>query len=185
MTGAETARTLVQFKAPEVYVYCDPVNDLAAHYDPALKVIGLGRLYYFGNDTDAAAAAAHEAAHAIQHAEKYWPFHIRKALWPYAHNLAKALPLILLPSLVSHSFGSRHSSFLIHVCLSAYLALFCFHLLTLPIEFNASRRALASLTIEPAADLAATKHFLRRAAMSYVFAFLTAPWQAVKRLKFR
>lgn len=185
MTGAETARALLRFQAPHVLIYCDNTNERAAHYDPKRHQIGLGRAFYFGDHIEAIAAAAHEAGHALQHRRAYLPFEIRRVLWPAAHNLGKILPIVLVLALLLHLPA------LLHFTLWSYVGLLVFHLLTLPIEFDASRRAIRGLILGGIAgneiggggDVNTVRKILRRAAWSYVAAFLTAPWQVIKQLR--
>lgn len=179
MTGAEAARRVLD--ANGLYnVRIERISgNLTDHFDPRTNVIRLSDSVYSASSTAAIGVAAHEAGHAIQYAKGYVPLKLRNAIIP-ATNLGSrlAMPLILLGLLFS-SMGQ-------HFVYVAYAGIICFalstvfQLLTLPTEFNASRRALAS--IENAGllygqDLDGARKVLSAAAMTYVAALAVSIMQ--------
>ncbi|MBO5022979.1 MAG: zinc metallopeptidase [Clostridia bacterium] len=179
MTGAEAARRVLD--ANGLYnVRIERISgNLTDHFDPRTNVIRLSDSVYSASSTAAIGVAAHEAGHAIQYAKGYVPLKLRNAIIP-ATNLGSrlAMPLILLGLLFS-SVGQ-------HFVYVAYAGIICFalstvfQLLTLPTEFNASRRALAS--IENAGllygqDLDGARKVLSAAAMTYVAALAVSIMQ--------
>ena len=152
---------------------------LSDHYDPHRQVIRLSDSVYQSSSIAAIAVAAHEAGHALQHAQRYVPLKLRGALLPVvqlASNLA--FPLLLAGIL----FGLAD---LAYIAAIAFGAVFLFQLVTLPVEFNASRRALHALEsqrILERQEITGAKKVLSAAALTYVAATLTALLQFVRFL---
>lgn len=141
-------------------------GDLTDHYDPRANVIRLSDSTYGSDSAAAIGVAAHEAGHAVQHSVGYTPIKIRMALVPVCNigsNLA--MPLILL----SFLFGIPQ---LAYVGIIAFATATLFQLVTLPVEFDASRRAIAILEngYMSGDDLKASKKVLKAAALTYVAA---------------
>lgn len=172
LTGGQVARRildLTEVKHVLVAANCRSEN----HYDPRQHVVNLSLTVFYKSTIRSTAIAAHEAAHAVQQARNYFPFKLRVALFPLARAAAIVLPIFILISLVTHSS-------LLTFDLWAYGGLVLYHLLTIPIELNASSRAHTILLnggmIEfGGAESAAIKKILRACALSYALAFLTAP----------
>lgn len=145
-------------------------GELTDHYDPKANVIRLSDSVYGSTSVAAIGVAAHESGHAIQHAVGYTPISIRNAILPVAQIGSQlAMPLVLI-GLVISSF-----SFLIDVGIIVYLAVVLFQLITLPVEFNASGRALKVLDgILNPDENAKAKKVLTAAAMTYVAALFSA-----------
>ena len=179
MTGAEAARRVLDANGLyNVRIERIPGN-LTDHFDPRTNVIRLSDSVYSVSSAAAIGVAAHEAGHAVQYARSYLPLKLRNAIIP-ATNLGSrlAIPLILLGLLFS-SMGSQF----IYV---AYAGIICFalstlfQLLTLPTEFNASKRALVSIKNSQllcGRDLDAAKEVLSAAAMTYVAALAVSVMQ--------
>ena len=179
MTGAEAARRVLDANGLyNVRIERIPGN-LTDHFDPRTNVIRLSDSVYSVSSAAAIGVAAHEAGHAVQYARSYLPLKLRNAIIP-ATNLGSrlAIPLILLGLLFS-SMGSQF----IYV---AYAGIICFalstlfQLLTLPTEFNASKRALVSIENSQllcGRDLDAAKEVLSAAAMTYVAALAVSVMQ--------
>ena len=179
MTGAEAARRVLDANGLyNVRIERIPGN-LTDHFDPRTNVIRLSDSVYSVSSAAAIGVAAHEAGHAVQYARSYLPLKLRNAIIP-ATNLGSrlAIPLILLGLLFS-SMGSQF----IYV---AYAGIICFalstlfQLLTLPTEFNASKRALVSIENSEllcGRDLDAAKEVLSAAAMTYVAALAVSVMQ--------
>jgi len=135
ITGAECAREILQAaQIPDVEVV--ETNDfLGDHYDPRDKKLHLSTSVYNTPSVAALGIAAHETGHAIQHAKAYAPLKARMAIVPVTMIASRMLPFVILGGLFFHITG------LITIGIYCYLILLVFQLITLPVEFDASRRA--------------------------------------------
>ena len=147
-------------------------GNLTDHYDPRTNVIRLSDSVYDSTSTVAIGVACHEAGHAIQYAESYAPIKLRAAIIPITNFGSKlAMPLILIGILLG--FVGNFSYFLVDLGILCFSLSLIFQLITLPVEFNASRRAISTieeqglLTYE---EQRGAKKTLRAAAMTYVAA---------------
>jgi Zn-dependent membrane protease YugP len=168
LTGAETAERILQ-RAGIYDVTIERVEgQLTDHYDPRKKVLRLSDSVYSSNSISAIGVAAHECGHAIQHQNSYAPLKIRSALVPVANfGSAIAWPLILIGLLLT---GSQA---LIDIGIILFSTAVLFQLVTLPVEFNASRRAVKTLGeagILHYEELNQSKKVLNAAALTYVAA---------------
>ena len=173
MTGAEAARRLLN--AQGIYdVTVQPVSGkLTDHYDPRTKVVKLSDSVYNATSVAAIGVAAHECGHAMQHNEGYGPLRFRSALVPVA-NFGSQLswPMILLGIL----FGGLGSP-LVQVGILMFSLAVLFQLVTLPVEFDASHRAiqiLGNTGILYGDEIRDTRKVLSAAAMTYVAALITS-----------
>lgn len=170
-TGMDAARRILDANGLTNIRIEHVSGNLTDHYDPKAGVIRLSDAVYANNSAAAIGVAAHEAGHAVQHAEKYAPLVIRNAIIPICSigsNLA--MPLIIL-GLVLDMFG------LCYIGILAFGLATLFQLITLPVEFNASRRALAALESSGRfsdTDLKNAGKTLRAAALTYVAALAVA-----------
>lgn len=159
-------------------------GNLTDHYDPTTNVIRLSDDVYGSTSTAAIGVACHEAGHAVQYAQGYAPIKLRAAIIPVTNFGSKlAMPLILLGILFS-SLGSA-SEFFIDLGIACFGLSVLFQLVTLPVEFNASRRALAAIEqngILTDDELAGARKTLSAAAMTYVAATATALAQLLRLL---
>ena len=182
MTGADAARAVLRAHGV-TDVRIDYVSgNLTDHYDPRTKTISLSQDVYDAATPAAVGVAAHEAGHAVQYAENYLPIRIRAAIIP-ATNLGSKLsvPLILL-GLILPSFRlfEPYTDFfntLAWIGVACYGLCLLFQLVTLPVEFNASRRVLRTLETESfltGEELAGAKKVLSAAALTYVAALVVA-----------
>ena len=168
LTGAEAARRILN--GAGIYdVRIEHISgNLTDHYDPRGKVLRLSDTVYGSPSVAAIGVAAHECGHAIQHDQGYAPLQIRSAIVPVANIGTKAaFPIILLGLF----FGSSYT--LIQVGLLCFACGTLFQLITLPVEFNASARAvdiLGNTHMLSDTELGSTKKVLSAAAMSYVAA---------------
>lgn len=168
MTGAEAARQVL--KNAGIYdVRVEHVSgNLTDHYDPRTKVLRLSDSVYGQTSVAAVGVAAHECGHAIQHARGYAPLKMRSALVPIANfGSTIAWPLILIGLL----FGRGSSSLFINLGILAFSAAVLFQLITLPVEFNASNRAirvLADTGMMQGEEIKGAKKVLSAAALTYV-----------------
>lgn len=168
MTGAEAAERILH--ANGIYdVGIEHISgNLSDHYDPRSKTLRLSDATYSATSVAAIGVAAHECGHALQHREEYLPLRIRSAIVPAA-NLGSRLgiPIILLGVLL----GSNYA--LIQIGIWVFSLAVLFQIVTLPVEFNASGRALTMLEqygILGTTETAQTKKVLSAAAMTYVAA---------------
>lgn len=173
VTAAEAARKILDENG--LYdVQIERISgSLTDHYDPRANVVRLSDSVYNSTSVAAVGVAAHETGHAIQHAVGYAPIKIRNAILPVAQiGSQAAMPLVLIGLLFSRSLG-----FLIDIGIIVYIAVVLFQLVTLPVEFNASGRALrildGSYILENDENRLAKK-VLTAAAMTYVAAMFSA-----------
>lgn len=168
MTGREAAEEVLR-QAGIYDVRVERVaGNLTDHYDPRTKVLRLSDATYGSNSIAAVGVAAHECGHAIQHAQGYVPLKIRGSLVPVA-NLGSTLawPLILLGLL----FTGESSVMFLNLGVLAFSLAVLFQIVTLPVEFNASNRAiriLGSSGIMYPEEVKDTKKVLSAAALTYV-----------------
>ena len=168
MTGAEAAQKIL-WNAGIKDVQIEHVRgNLTDHYDPSAKVLRLSDATYGSSSVAAVGVAAHECGHALQHREGYVPLSIRSALVPAANIGSRlGIPIILLGLL----FGS--GSLLIQIGIWVFSLSVLFQVVTLPVEFNASNRAmklLESYGILGSTELSQCKKVLGAAAFTYVAA---------------
>lgn len=179
ITGAEAARRVLN--ANGLYdVSIERVSgNLTDHYDPRRNVIRLSDGVYNNTSTAAIGVACHEAGHAVQHAVGYFPIRLRSAIIPITNIGSKlAMPLILIGLL----FGGRSEfmSGFITLGIACFGLSTVFQLVTLPTEFNASRRALQAIQssgILYENEMTGAKKTLRAAAMTYVAALAVSLMQ--------
>ena len=182
LTGAETARRILDLNGL-THVQIERISgNLTDHYDPTTNVIRLSDSVYDATSTAAIGVACHEAGHAVQYAEHYAPIKLRAAIIPLTNFGSKiAMPLILMGILFS-AFGA-FSDTLVYLGIAAFGLSLVFQLITLPVEFNASRRAIQ--TIESAGLLTeeeqrGAKKTLKAAALTYVAATAVALAQLLR-----
>src|SRR5690349_17345499 len=172
VTGAECAREILQAaQIPDVEVV--ETNDfLGDHYDPTKKKLCLSSNVYNTPSVAALGIAAHETGHAIQHAKAYAPLKARMAIVPMTMIASQMLPFIIIGGFWFRITG------LITLGIYCYLVLAIFQLITLPVEFDASRRAKIILQqmkiIQPGEEAAGVNSVLNAAALTYVAAFIAA-----------
>jgi len=152
-------------------------GSLTDHYNPATKTVNLSEEVYYGRSAAAAAVAAHECGHAVQHATAYSFLEFRSAMVPIQNVSAQILNFILLASFFGGwmLFGAFPLDTVLLIVIGCYFVITMFSVVTLPVEFDASRRALAwmserGVTRGPEHDMA--KDALKWAAMTYVVAAL-------------
>ena len=182
LTGKEAAEEILRRNGIyDVRVIHIPGN-LTDHYNPGNKALGLSDTVYQSSSVAAVGVAAHECGHAVQHARGYAPLAIRGALVPVANfGSALAWPLILIGLLIT----GETSVFLINLGILLFSAAVLFQLVTLPVEFNASRRAVdvlgASGMLYPD-ELSSVKKVLGAAALTYVAGAASAILQLLRLL---
>ena len=168
LTGAQAARRILDANGlSDVRVERQPGN-LTDHYDPRNKTLALSDPVYNSTSVAAIGVAAHECGHAVQHFEGYAPLSIRGALVPVV-NFGSMIswPLIIIGLFMN----GQMSSFLIDIGILLFMVAVAFHLITLPVEINASRRAvkvLGNSGMLREDEVGGVKKVLRAAAMTYV-----------------
>lgn len=172
ITGADAARQVL--KNHNVYdVSIEHVSgNLTDHYDPKTNVIRLSDSVYNSSSTAAIGVACHEAGHAVQYAQAYFPIKIRSAIIPITNFGSRlAMPLILLGVLLT-ALG-YYSYTIVYIGIACFSLSLIFQLITLPVEFNASRRALKAISegqLLTERELRGARKTLSAAAMTYVAA---------------
>ena len=173
LTGAQIAQKMLNDNGIfDVSVTCIK-GQLTDHYNPSKKTVNLSEDVYRMNSVSAAAVAAHECGHAVQHKVGYAPLRLRSALVP-AVNISSKLSMIviIIGLLIINTFPA-----LFWVGIAMFALVFLFSVITLPVEFNASRRALAWLQSSNSLgekELAQAKEALNWAASTYVVAALSS-----------
>lgn len=175
MSGAQAARAILQGAGVDVDV--EPVpGELTDHYNPRSRKLRLSEPVYGGTSLAALGVAAHEAGHAIQHARSYAPMALRSAIVPVASFGSRAwFYLFILGAIMGGLRGGAQGMIFIQVAVIVFAAVVVFQLVTLPVEFNASRRAIALLTSQGVVgeeEAAGAKQVLNAAALTYVAAAL-------------
>lgn len=176
-TGAQVARILLDAEG----LYNVPVEEtrgrLTDHYDPRHRVMRLSRDVYYGTSIASIGVAAHETGHAIQHQHHYAPLQIRNSIVPVVSFSSSASWIIFLLGLFMGSDS------LVNIGIILFSAVVIFQLITLPVEFNASSRALNILenrNILYGDEVKGAKSVLSAAAMTYVAAAITAALQLLR-----
>ena len=178
MTGAQVAELILRNKGI-TDVRIDHVSgNLTDHYNPKTKVINLSDTVYHSQSVAALGVAAHECGHVIQHHENYAPLNFRSMLVPAANIGSKAgIPIILLGVL----FG--YNPVLVQIGIWVFALSVLFQLVTLPVEFNASKRALVCLEeygVVTREEKSQSAKVLRAAALTYVAAAASAILQLLR-----
>ncbi len=170
MTGADAARLVLEQNGVTDVTVTRVAGQLTDHYDPKENVIRLSESVYDTRTAAAVGVAAHEAGHAVQYAVDYAPIRLRSAVIPATKiGTYAAWPLFILGMVMSFKGLQLAGIILFSACV-------LFQLLTLPVEINASRRAVKSLEVSGLSDegLKAAKSVLTAAALTYVAALASA-----------
>ena len=182
LTGADAARRVLAANGVQNVRIERVGGNLTDHYDPRSNVIRLSDSVYASTSTAAIGVACHEAGHAVQYARNYGPIKLRAAIIPVTNFGSRlAMPLILAGLLFS-GLGEM-STLIVYLGIACFGLSFLFQVVTLPVEFNASSRALQAiesgelLTDE---ELRGAKKTLRAAAMTYVAATAVALAQLLR-----
>ena len=173
LTGLDTARAVLDLEGVHGVKIGATPGLLSDHYNPLKHELRLSEQVYSDNSLAAVGVAAHEAGHAIQHARRYAPMYLRSAIVPLC-TVGSVLGQIALGFGVLLAFmGFMLGQWLLLGGIVGYALVFLFTLVTLPVEFNASRRArlaLANHGLVDSEELAEVKHVLDAAALTYVAA---------------
>lgn len=180
MTGAQVAERLLRGAGLTDVRVGHVAGELSDHYNPATKVVNLSDSVYDSSSVAAIGVAAHECGHAIQHAKGYFPLRFRTWFVPVANFGSKlAWPLILIGLFIN----SQSSQTIINAGILLFSFAVIFQLVTLPVEFNASNRALALLEeqgVLSEQELPYTRKVLGAAALTYVASTAAAILQLLR-----
>lgn len=175
ISGAQAAREILDSAGLQGMEINVTPGHLTDHYDPMRRALFLSEENYYGRSLAAIGVAAHEAGHALQHKAAYFPMHLRSTLVPVTNFATQASFWIMMLGFAIGATG------FVLVGLVAHAIIALFHLVTLPVEFDASKRAkeqLARIGLIRAGDEAhGVAKVLNAAAMTYVAALLTAVMQ--------
>lgn len=181
-TGAEVARSILD-RNGLYQVRIEPIaGSLTDHFDPRANVIRLSQSVYGSQSIAAIAVASHEVGHALQYANGYAPIKWRNAILPMANIGSQALGILIFAAFIFRS------SFMIDIGILFYLFAIMFHIVTLPVEFNASSRAITQLTDGYYIDDQEKSHakkVLGAAAMTYLATAAIALGELVRLLLYR
>ena len=177
MSGADVALAILKVNGIRD-VQIEPTDGvLSDHYDPRSKTLRLSRDVYLGRTISAAGVAAHEVGHAIQHANGYMPLQVRSALVPALMvTNTLAMPTLFIGFLLAAT-GSILGTWVLWLGIILFSVLVLFQLVTLPVEFDASRRALAAIergNLVTGPELVGARKVLTAAALTYVAAAVSS-----------
>ena len=171
MTGVDVAKTILQRNGMSGIVVEPVRGSLTDHYDPKTHTVRLSETVYGSSSIAALGVAAHEVGHAIQHRHQYGPLELRHKLVPVTNFASSAsFPILLLGFFL-------YNANLILIGILLFSAVILFHLVTLPVELNASRRAVLQLSeagIISQQEAPMVKKVLAAAALTYIAATLSA-----------
>jgi uncharacterized protein len=179
LTGAEIAKLMLADHGLHAVQVISVEGQLSDHYNPANKTVNLSQEVYHGRNAAAAAIASHECGHAVQHAKAYSMLELRSAMVPIQNISAKVMNIIFMMMIFGSIFAggifSYNTALLVIIACYGVFTLFAF--ITLPVEFDASKRALAwieSRGIVTSQEHDMAKDALKWAAMTYVVAAIGA-----------
>ena len=182
LTGAEAAQRVLSANGVRGVRIERVSGNLTDHYDPKTNVIRLSDSVYSNTSTAAIGVACHEAGHAVQYAENYAPIKVRAAIIPLTNFGSKiAMPLILAGILMT--FLGSFSDTLVYLGIAAFGMSLVFQIVTLPVEFNASRRAMAAIeqsNLLTEEEQRGARKTLKAAALTYVAATAVALAQLLR-----
>lgn len=177
LSGAEIAKLmLADHNIHDVQVVCVE-GQLTDHYNPMNKTVNLSPDVFYGRNAAAAAVAAHECGHAVQHATSYAWLNFRSALVPIQNISGKILNVVLIASLFGGFALGLPVPLIGYIVVGSYGVMTLFTLVTLPVEFDASNRALAwvqNRNVVTREEYSMSKDALKWAAMTYVVAALAS-----------
>jgi Zn-dependent membrane protease YugP len=171
MTGAQVARRVLDANGLQEVPVEETPGSLSDHYDPRNRSVHLSPEVFRGVSVASTAVGAHEVGHAIQHAQAYAFFRFRSALFPAVQFASNIWLLFLIGGFILNALG------LVYIGIALYAVAVLFQIVTLPVEFDASRRAKAQLSdmgIVAANESSGVKSVLTAAAWTYVAGALAA-----------
>lgn len=180
LTGGQTARALLDSNGLNDVRVERIGGRLSDHYDPRTRVVNLSEDVYQGSSLASVAVAAHETGHALQHASEYIPMKLRSSVVPVANLGSGAGPILIIAGFFIPSVG-----WLLPLGIFAFSFAVLFQIITLPVEFNASHRAMSLLQegkFLESEEIGGARSVLNAAALTYVAAALAAVLQLVRLL---
>lgn len=178
-TGAQFARKMLNDNGLYDVTITQVNGRLSDHYDPRANQVRLSAEVYNGTSIASLGIAAHEVGHAVQHATNYFPLTVRNLVVPVTNFSSSIYMLFIFIGIIMNSFS------MIQFGIMLFAVIVIFQVITLPVEFNASRRAIATLGgdgVLDAEELSGAKRVLGAAAMTYVAAMVTAVLQLLQLL---
>lgn len=176
-TGYDVARRILDSNGLQNIPIERVGGRLSDHYDPRKRVLRLSQDVYNSNSLASVGVAAHECGHAIQHSEGYAPLVVRNAIAPIASFGSQASWLFIIAGFIFSWVD------LIDIGILLFASAVLFQVITLPVEFNASRRAIALLEgngLVPSNEIGPSREVLKAAALTYVAATFTAVMQLLR-----
>ena len=186
MTGRDMAKSIMTRNGVNDVAIEEVGGMLSDHYDPRTKKVRLSAPIYEGNSVASIAVAAHEVGHVLQHARGYTPLAVRSAIAPVAGFASTAAFPLFFIGFIFRLPGL--SGTLMDIAILFFAGAVLFHLVTLPVEFDASKRALVQLTESGAiapSEIAGAKKVLDAAALTYVAAAAMAALQLLRFVMLR
>jgi Zn-dependent membrane protease YugP len=175
MSGAEVARRMLDDNGLRDVAIEQVGGSLTDHYDPRARVLRLSTDVHNGRTVASAGVAAHEAGHAVQHARAYFPAQFRQTLVPVANIGSQLSWVLIFAGFFFARMAPMIGSWMVDFGVAAFFFAVLFQVVTLPVEFDASRRAVATLSEGlPPEQVAGARAVLSAAAMTYVAAALVA-----------
>lgn len=184
-TGAEVARQLLMGAGIRDVQVEQVRGNLTDHYDPRSRVLRLSESVYNSASLSAVSVAAHETGHAIQHQEGYAPLSLRTAIVPVVSFGSNLAPMLIILGLLFSSGSGGFGMTLLYTGIILFAGVVLFQLVTLPVEFNASNRALELLETQHYlhdSEIQPATKVLRAAALTYVASAATAIAQLLRFL---
>ena len=185
LTGAEAARKVLDANGLENVAIEHIRGKLTDHYDPRAGVLRLSDAVYQTDSVAAVSVACHEAGHAMQHAQGYLPLKFRNNIVPIVNFSSKFAWILIIAGIFLGSVDPFFSEWAFNIGIIMFVAVIVFHLVTLPVEFNASSRAMSQMETSGIIDSeeeSGAKKVLSAAAMTYVAALAVAVMQLVRLL---
>ena len=178
-TGAQFARKMLNDNGLYDVTITQISGRMSDHYDPRANQVRLSAEVYNGTSIASLGIAAHEVGHAVQHATNYFPLTVRNLVVPVTNFSSSIYMLFIFIGIIMNSFS------MIQFGIMLFAVIVIFQVITLPVEFNASRRAIATLGgdgVLDAEELSGAERVLGAAAMTYVAAMVTAMLQLLQLL---
>lgn len=177
LNGSQVARSILDRNGLENVRIEQIAGNLTDHYDPRTRVLRLSQNVYSGTSIASVSVAAHEVGHAIQHSEGYFPLMLRNNIAPIVNISSRMVWIFII-------LGFLISPFFIDIGIAMFLAVVLFQVVTLPVELNASNRAMVQLEqgLLQKENLKPAREVLNAAALTYVAATLVAVGQFLRLL---
>lgn len=192
LTGAQAARMLLDANGLRDVGIQQIRGNLTDNYDPRVRTLYLSQSVYDVPSVAAVSVACHECGHAMQHAEGYAPLRIRSRIVPVvniASNLSWVLIMVGIMLMAYDPNGGGYGSLLFDIGVIAFVCVIVFHLVTLPVELNASERALEQMEtmqiVTAGEELEGSRKVLRAAALTYVAALIMSVANLLRLLVIR